>query len=558
MVILTREQIEERLIALHQVSLELVSDLSIETVLEHIVTLAREQANARYAALGVFDDDGDLEKFIQVGLTPEEVSRIPHQPEGRGLLGALKRERKTTRIPEISADPRSVGFPNQHPRMHSFLGVPILLGEYLLGTIYLTDKIGYHEFTEEDERVIETLAAYAAVAISNARLYRDLLERDQALTQRNEDLALLNDAAIAQASSLELDEVLDRTLNRVMAYMEVEAGEIFLMEEGGQELKHALHRGEGAQAFFTRERFLLGDGIVGKVAQTGKPIVSTDLGRDVRFLRPAVVQAGFNCLVSIPLVARGNVVGVMNVATKQSREITSREIHLLTAIGSWAGITIENARLHRQARRLAVLEERERIGMDLHDGIIQSIYSVGLTLDYARMIVDEDPLQARQKIEQAIEALNSTIGDIRSYISDLRPRQIGSEGLIDGLQNLVDVFKANIMVDITLTGPKDGLVALPGSHATALYHICQEALANVARHAHARHISVRVWTTGDQVLLEVIDDGQGFVLEKMNLASGHGISNIHTRARKVGGDVKISTAPGEGTTVLAWVPLREG
>ena len=558
MVILTREQIEERLIALHQVSLELVSDLSIETVLEHIVNLAREQASARYAALGVFDDDGDLERFIQVGMKPEEVDRISHPPVGKGLLGALKKERHTIRIPEISADPRRVGFPKHHPQMQSFLGVPIFLGEYLLGTIYLTDKIGYHEFTEDDERVIETLAAYAAVAISNARLYRDLMERDKALTQRNEDLALLNDVAIAQASSLELDEVLDRTLNRVMAYMGVEAGEIFLMEEGGQELKHALHRGEGAQAFFTRERFVLGDGIVGQVAQTGKPIISSDLGKDVRFLRPAVVQAGFNCLVSIPLAARGNVVGVMNVATKRPREISSREIHLLTAIGSWAGITIENARLHRQARRLAVLEERERIGMDLHDGIVQSIYSVGLTLDYVRMVMDEDPMQAQQKIEQAIEALNSTIGDIRSYISDLRPRQIGSEGLMEGLQHLVNEFKTNAMVDIVLSGPKDGLAGLPGSHATALYHICQEALANVAKHAHARNITVRVWTTGDQVRLEVVDDGQGFLLEKLTATSGHGIPNIHTRARKVGGDVKISSTPGEGTAVLAWVPMHEG
>jgi signal transduction histidine kinase len=441
--------------------------------------------------------------------------------------------------------------------MHSFLGVPILLGEYLLGSIYLADKIGYHEFFEDDERVIETLAAYAAVAISNARLYNDLLKRDHALTQRNEDLALLNDVAIAQASSLELDDVLDRTLNRVMAYLGMEAGEIFLREEGGEEFKLALHHGEGARAFWTKNRFRLGEGTIGTVAKTGKPLVSDDLANDVRFLRQAVVNAGFCRMVSIPMTARGIVVAVLNVATCQPREFSHREILLLTAIGSWAGITIENARLHRQARRLAVLEERERIGMDLHDGIVQSIYSVGLVLDYARMVIEEDPLEARQKIEQAVEGLNAIIGDIRSYISDLRPRQIGSEGLMEGVQQMIDEIKGNAQIEITLSGPNNGVVSLPGARATALFHICQEALTNAVKHAHAQHINVRIWTEQERAVLEVADDGKGFDLNKMNITMGQGIGNMHTRARKMGGDVEITTEPEGGTTVMAWVPTRE-
>ncbi len=556
MVVLTREQIEERLVALHKASLELVSNLSPEAVLEHIIHIAREQAGARYAALGVIDEEGGLERFIPVGMSPEEISLLEHPPVGLGLIGALMNERRTIRVPEIGSDPRHVGFPSNHPPMKSFLGVPILLGENLLGVIYLTEKIDYREFTENDERVIETLAAYAAVAISNSRLYKDLVERDEALSQRNEDLALLNDVASALASSLELDEVLERTLDRVMHYLKVEAGEIFLVEENGQELRLAMHRGEGAQAFWTKDRFTLGEGFVGTAAKIGKPLVSTALQQDLRYLRRAVVEAGFRCLASVPLTSHGTVVGVMNIATRQERRIERREIFLLSAIGTWAGITIENARLHRQARRLAVLEERERIGMDLHDGIVQSIYAVGLALDFARLALEEDPQQARQKIEQAIQGLNSTIGDIRAYISDLRPRQFGGEGLMEGLQRLVDEYRANTNADAELTGPKEGVNSLPPSHANILFHICQEALANAAKHSHAPHVDVRVWRTQDRLLLEVADNGKGFDPQKTNHNLGHGLSNMHTRAHKVGGDVEITSEPGQGTTVLAWVPIH--
>jgi signal transduction histidine kinase len=276
----------------------------------------------------------------------------------------------------------------------------------------------------------------------------------------------------------------------------------------------------------------------------------------MRFLRRAVVDAGFQCIACIPLAAGGKVVGVMSAATRRERLLDPRELDLLTAIGTWAGITIENARLNRQSRRLAVLEERERIGMDLHDGIIQSIYGVGLALDYARMALSEDSELARQKIEESIDALNDTIRDIRSYILDLRPRQFHGEDLKQGLQRLVDEFQANCMTHAILVGPEDGLVDFPKAHATALFHICQEALANIAKHSRAQHAEVHLWIARDRVLLEVSDDGLGFDLRKMSVTLGHGLSNMHARARKVGGDLEITSSLGEGTTVLAWVPRR--
>jgi signal transduction histidine kinase len=555
--LLTREQLEERLLALHQASLELIRNLSVDELLERIVHLAREQAGARYAALGVVNAEGVMVRFIPVGMTPEEIRRTGRAPRAVGMIGAVQEERRTIRIPDISADPRSFGFPGDHPDMKSFLGVPILLGDRLLGEIYLTNKIDHHEFTETDETVIEMLAAYAAIAINNAQLYQAMKERDLELTQRNEDLALVDSLAATVASSLEIDEILDQTLAKVMERLQVEAGEIFLVEEGKQSLRLALHRGEAAEAFWTRERFRFGEGYIGIVGETGKPLTTINPQKDLRYLRPAVVEAGFRCLASIPLSAGGKVVGVLNVASRRERRFSDREINLLMAIGTWAGLSMENARLHRQARRLAVLEERERIGMDLHDGIIQSIYGVGLALDYARLAVEEEPKMALKKLAQAIDGLNNVIRDIRTYILDLHPRQFRGEDLMAGLQKLVDEFRANSSAEIELDGPSDGLLSLPTANATTLFHICQEALANVAKHARATKALVRLWSTNNRVLLEVSDDGLGFDLTRMSTTIGHGLSNMQARAQKVGGEVEINSAPGAGTKVFAWVPKRE-
>ena len=152
--------------------------------------------------------------------------------------------------------------------------------------------------------------------------------------------------------------------------------------------------------------------------------------------------------------------------------------------------------------------------------------------------------------------MNATIKDIRSYILDLRPRQFHGDDLKQNLQRLVDEFQANSATRAILVGPEDGLMDFPAPNSTALFHICQESLANIARHSRARHAEVHLWTSRDRVLLEISDDGRGFDLSKTHMSLGHGLSNMQARARKVGGDVEITTASGEGTTVLAWVPRR--
>jgi len=340
----------------------------------------------------------------------------------------------------------------------------------------------------------------------------------------------------------------------VMNYMKVEAGEIFLLEEDKSTLRMVLHRGQAAEAFWTRNRFKLGDGYIGIVAQTRKPVVSTDLANDIRFLRDAVVKAGFRQIACIPLLSGENLMGVLSVAARGGDPIDDRSVEMLAAVGNWAGLAIENARLHANARRLAVLEERDRIGMDLHDGIIQSIYGVGLSLETALHSVNDDPNDAKQRVQHAINGLNQAIRDLRSYILDLRPRQLGNDGLMNGIKRLVTEYRANTFADVHLTEPETELNDLSQNHTLTLFHICQEALANAAKHAKAKKVQIAVWATDERVLMEVRDDGKGFDMESMNTNIGHGLANMQTRARSAGGEVDISSAPNDGTTILVWVP----
>lgn len=557
--LLTREQLEERLATLHQASLELVKDISLETLLERIALLACERVEAQYAAVGVLNEEGSLDKFITVGMSPEEVGRMEHPPQGLGLIGALMDTPHAIRIANIQEDPRSTGFPPHHPAMGSFLGVPLRLGDRQVGQIYLTNKRSGPEFTADDERVIEILGSYAAVAISNARYYSQISERDRVLTRRNENLGLLNEMASVLASSDNIDQVLSTVLSRVLEHLHLDAGEFYLRQEDGRILQLVLHQGESAPQLWSQAEFQFGEGMVGITAQTGQPsavelrTIRDGDGSNTWLLHADAIHGCLQQVVCLPLSGSRGALGVLCVASCADQPLDELEMQFLSTISLWIGMAVENMRLNVQQRRLAVLEERERIGMDLHDGIIQDIYAVGLTLEHARLLLNENTHASRQRIEQAVDDLNSTIRDIRAYILDLRPRKLHEENLADGLRRLIAEFRANTLIETSLHAPGQSL-KLPQSQAVALFHICQEALANIGKHSFARHVTISLWTTADRVLLEISDDGHGFDFSKTRLTLGHGLSNMQTRARNAGGELEVTSEPGNGTTILVWVP----
>ncbi len=546
---------DNRFSALYKVGLELVQEFSLDTLLEKIIKIALELVNASYSAIGTLDENGELEKFIPIGMTRMEIDKIAHPPLGKGLLGVLMHSSESIRIRDITKDHRYSGFPPFHPKMKSFLGVPIRQGSRQLGQIYLTDKDGGAEFSIEDQHLIEMLAAYSAVAISNARLYRALIQRDRVLTRRNENLALLDQLASTLATSTDLDTILENGLSQLMDYLRLEVSEIYLHLADSSSLFLKIHHGEAVKTLWKQEHYNIGEGTVGRVAQNGNPVVLNITENEYADLNPETGLKGIHQIAVLPMNGRLGVLGVLCVATCHPQPLDDLEVQFLQAIGSWVATAIENVHLNDQGRRLAVLEERDRIGMDLHDGIIQSIYAVGLTLEHARLLVNENPEQSTTRIEQAIKDLNHTIRDIRAYILDLRPRQLKGENVVDGIQRLVIEFKANTLVDVYLKASSEEFKDLPEAKAVALFHICQEALANIAKHAKAHRVDIVLWKTSDRALLEVKDDGRGFDLDKVKKSIGHGLSNMETRAANAGGDVDITAEPGQGTSVLAWVPL---
>ena len=552
----TNQLLDDKMIALYKASLELVADVSIDSLLERIAAVACQQANAQFSALATTDNNGNIVKFIVVGISDEQIARISHNPVGLGLLRETYNSKAPIRVSHIHQDQRSVGFPEHHPSMNSFLGVPILVGDKPVGQLYLTNKLNGTEFTSEDEQIIQLLATYAATAIKNATYIEELQIKDMMLTRQTQDLALLNNIGESLTTSIESDEVLQNTLALVISHLNVEAGEIFLLDDGGTTLELAMHRGAAAEVFWSRNKFAVGEGIIGQVAKNGKPIISFDLSSDERFLRSAIVAAGFRQMAAFPLTSRGKVIGVLAAFTQSRNQINERDQKIISSICNWAGITLENTRLQNNARRLAILEERDRIGMDLHDGIIQEIYGVGLMLEHARLDIRTEPERSASQIQAAINTLNRTIRDIRSYILDLKPRELGEENLLEGIKRLVTEFKVNTLSEAILSGQPKDLTHLPQKISLTLFLICQEALANIAKHARAKKVTVSIWTTPGRVMLEITDNGVGFDVDKMSQSLGHGLSNMHTRAKQVGGEIEITSSVGAGTSLLIWVPRR--
>ncbi len=544
--------------ALHRATLTLFSDLSLDGVLRRIVHAARELVDARYAALGIPDGKGGLETFITLGLSEEQVKAIPYEPEGKGLIGEILRLDHSIRIPDIIEHPNSTGFPEGHPLMSSFLGVPISAYGRPVGQIYLTEKRSAGSFSAEDQRLIEMLASHAAAAIENARLYRQVLENEDELAQRNLELELINSLTTSVSTTMELDGMLEVMLNRVAELIGAKCGEIFLLEEAQGVYRMAVHSGSSLDAFWTKEQFSEGEGFIGRVVRLGKTAWTTKLQDEPHLQMAKISDAGIGMFVGVPLIAPNQIVGILTLAFEGKRMIEEREISLLEAIGAGAGIAVENARLYRQARRLAVLEERERIGMDLHDGIIQSVYAVGLILEYIRLQIHDNPDQAVERLEQAITGLNEVIGDLRSYILDLQPSRISVDDLGEALEQLRREFRANTLVDVELITEEEVLVAIPRPKAKALFHIAQEALANVAKHARATQVMMSVRSLGEDFSLQVFDNGVGFEIGKEQNVLGHGLSNMAERARNIGGKLEVASHPEEGTTITVRLPKLDG
>lgn len=545
-----------RLSALIDAGLALAAELDLDALLQRIADLSREVIGAKYGAVGVLDEDGTLVKFHHSGIDEETVLKIGNLPEGRGVLGALIEEGKPLRLHEISDHARSYGFPSNHPEMHSFLGVPIVARKRIFGRLYLTEKHGAAGFSKDDERLALVFAAQAGVAVENARLYGQVQERSEELAHRLAELSSVEVIGKLLMSETSAEEMFRTVAEEARLLTRGARSSIALHDPVTGDLLVRMAVGDQVAAELAGKRLPAGTSKAHGVMQRMKGEVVEDLSQDSE-VDPATWQllGRPRSGVFAPLVVKGRGVGTLGVYERAGgRGFSKDDLAILDLLAGMAAIALENERLNEALRDLAVLEERERISKELHDGVIQSIYSVGLSLQGSVTLLGRDPVMAKQRIDQSIAELDNVVRDVRGYIFELRPRIVEEVGLTEALKELVRELEINTLAHTTVDLDNEACESLGEQEQVHVVQVVREVLSNIARHAQASEVSVRCVHEADVLILTIEDDGIGFHPE--GVSRGHGLSNISDRAARLNGSIEILERQPKGTTHRLRVPLK--
>ena len=488
-----------------------------------------------------------LERFLTTGIDAETHAAIGDLPRGRGLLGVLIRDAHTLRLHDIADDPRSVGFPRHHPPMRTFLGVPILLRGVAYGNLYLTEKEGGDDFTEDDEELTQLLAAQAAVAIENARLY-------ESSTRWLRQLESLNEIGTALASEIELEPLLGLVARRLREL--VDARLVLIALPQGDSIAVAAAEGEGTYGVVgTRLEF--GGSKAGRVLQRGRSERVDSVLEDPEVDQQAARQLGVRSALYVPLIARGRAIGVVIAHDKSgvSPSFTDDDLRLTESLADRAAVAVDlSERVGRDAlaRVVSAQElERKRLARELHDETGQALTSILLGLKPLEQSSASD--EDRAAVASLRELVVSTLQDVRRLAVELRPTALDDFGLATAVERLAGTFREHtgLRVDFEAQLGED---RLPSEIETTLYRIVQEALANVVKHADASHVSILLTQNYRSVAAVVEDDGRGFDGDSTR-DDVLGLVGMRERVGLVGGRLRVESAVGSGTTIAAEVPI---
>ena len=543
----TRESV--RLRTLLDTGIAISSELALDPVLERIVEAAAALTGARYAALGVIDRTGmALERFITTGIDEETRTTIGEEPHGRGILGVLIQDAIPLRLHDIRDDPRSVGFPPGHPPMRSFLGVPILLRGVAYGNLYLSEKADETDFTDEDEEIVTLLAAQAAVAVENARLY-------ESATEWSRQLESLNEIGNALLTELDLKRLLELVARRLRELIDARVVAIALPE--GDELRIEAAAGEGAEA-------LTGSTLPRDGSKAGRILDRRRSERVDSLLDDPEVHASVTRLLGarsglyVPLLVRDEAIGVLIAHDRLGRDVRFGDsaVRLAEQFAARAAIAVDlSRRVATDALRRVVAGqelERKRLARELHDETGQALTSILLGLKAVEGSGSEDEM--RRAADDLRALVVATLQDVRRLAVELRPKALDDFGLVAALERLAETFTESTGIELQLEA-RLGPERLPGEVETTLYRIVQEALTNVVKHAEAEHVSILIVRREGTVTAVIEDDGRGFDPAATREA-GLGLLGMRERAALVGGRVAVESSGESGTTLVVEVPVR--
>jgi signal transduction histidine kinase len=529
----------ERLRALLDAVVGIGSDLDLRTMLQRIVAAACELVGARYAALGIIGPDRQLSDFITHGIDPELHAAIGELPRGRGVLGLLITDPRAVRMPDITKHPRSYGFPEHHPPMHSFLGVPIRIRDQVFGNLYLSEKLGAAEFAEDDEEIVVALAAAAGVAIDHARLF--------ALAQRRERWL----AAAAEITAVLLGKVRRTEALRLIARRAREVAEadlvlVLLYDDATDRFTVEAVDSPDTTAAGLVGALLTGAGteFIDAVKQPRRVLVD-DLRAAADWPTPVLDGPA----MVAPLGRSGALHGVLIVGYRAGDDTHDDDAALLSSFADQAALALERAQAQEERELLVVLEDRERIARDLHDVVIQRLFATGMALQST--VPHTIRPEVAKRINTAVDDLDATIREIRRTIFELRA-PLGAS-LRTELRDTVEAAAGALGFRPTLetSGPVDS--AVPDDIVPEILAVLREALANIARHANASTARVSVRAADRQVVVLVEDDGNG--ADPAHIRGG--LLNMRERALDLGGTFAVGRGTAGGTLVDWRVPLAD-
>ena len=538
---------------------DIISELDLESLLQRVLTTACELTGARYAALGVLDEDRqELERFITRGIDDETRAEIGDLPRGRGVLGVLIEHPEPLRLADVGGHASSYGFPPGHPAMTTFLGVPVMIRGEAWGNLYLTEKDA-GPFTEADEEATVLLAAWAGIAIENARLYDRERHRAAELEQAVRGMRATTDIARAVGGEMELPRVLELIVKRGRALVHARSLIITLLQGG--ELVVGAAAGEYKPALLDARVPLTGS-LGGGVLSRKRPMRLSDVSEQLRFTLHEYVEADGGLIV--PLLYRGRAIGVLYAFDRQvaGPEFSRDDEQLLEAFAASAATAVASAQeftAHGLRRSIEASErERQRWARELHDQTLQDMAGLRIALSAARRRRSPEALAAA--VDDTIARLGDGIEALRAIITDLRPAaldQLGAkaalEALVERARSAPDAPEVDLLVDLDFEAGRRSSRHEPAIE-DATYRLVQEALSNALKHASASRVEISVVERDGAVHIDVRDDGRGFDADRD--AAGFGLIGMRERVALVDGTLEVRSLPGQGTQLHAELRVR--